>query len=543
MNNQLTNGSWAYLLLAVMLVGYGCAPAPTESEPSTSVATEDLAVNSADEAATPAASDAYPVPDGDAQQLTDFINELSQTPPKGDSDEAKTRDLGEQLEAKIVAAERLAAATDDDVYQMIAARTSLESLRVLRMIGRQDAGSRYDAYLSKLAAKENEQMKFLAEVGTYHSKLDGMSMGSVEPPEVIKELAALLDAHEQTQELLEVAMETAGTMAAQGMNPDAVEVGNLIAEKFRGSDDPRVTQIVEEIESQQAVAEIGELMQKMMMGDASAKMPLVEKAKEVLSGEVPLPVLMSLMNVSTNLEYSGNVDEAKLLYEMAGQHVEKIEEEVLREQLGQMVSGGLQRVEMVGKPFEVTGQTLDGSPFNWSDYRGKVVLVDFWATWCGPCIQEIPNVKSNYDTFNSRGFEVVGINLDDDPESAKQFLESQELPWATVISDDPENVGFKDPNATRYSVLAIPFLVLVDADGNVAALHVRGEKLTEALESMLPSDAPTESEGDEADGDVELGEQTGDAVPESATEDSVEMTIDDAETLPPDVGDDDGDGQ
>ena len=70
--------------------------------------------------------------------------------------------------------------------------------------------------------------------------------------------------------------------------------------------------------------------------------------------------------------------------------------------------------KLVGQPLVLTGNTTDGAAFNWAAYRGKVVLVDFWATWCGPCRREMPNVKALYEKHKAKGFEVVGVSLDKD---------------------------------------------------------------------------------------------------------------------------------
>ncbi|HEY1065750.1 MAG TPA: thioredoxin-like domain-containing protein [Pirellulales bacterium] len=132
------------------------------------------------------------------------------------------------------------------------------------------------------------------------------------------------------------------------------------------------------------------------------------------------------------------------------------------------------------KPLELEGDLVDGGKLDWASYRGKIVLIDFWATWCGPCVAEIPSVKTLYSAYHDKGFEIVGISLDDDAEELKKFLLENGMTWPQLHVD-----GGKHPMAEKYNVRAIPTMILVGKDGKVLKASARGPKLAEALKELF----------------------------------------------------------
>lgn len=149
------------------------------------------------------------------------------------------------------------------------------------------------------------------------------------------------------------------------------------------------------------------------------------------------------------------------------------------------IEGQLRRIKLPGNVMELEGATLTGEKFDWASYRGKVVLVDYWATWCAPCRQELPNVKKAYKKYHAQGFEVIGISLDDDPDKLQSFLNDQKIAWTTLFEPEEQYRGWSHPMAVRYGISAIPMAILVGKDGKVVSMSARGPELSRLLEELL----------------------------------------------------------
>lgn len=131
---------------------------------------------------------------------------------------------------------------------------------------------------------------------------------------------------------------------------------------------------------------------------------------------------------------------------------------------------------------ELEGKSPDGTIYRLSDLKGKVVLVDFWASWCGPCRRENPNVKAMYQKYHSKGFEVFSVSLDSDEISWKSAIQMDGLSWPYHISTLKR---WSCPLAASYQVRSIPFSVLVDARGLIVGIGLRGEALQNKLAEIF----------------------------------------------------------
>lgn len=130
---------------------------------------------------------------------------------------------------------------------------------------------------------------------------------------------------------------------------------------------------------------------------------------------------------------------------------------------------------------EISGKTV-----SLSDYQGKVVLVDFWATWCGPCIQELPNVIAAYEKYHPKGFEIVGVSLDESKKDLKKFLKAHpKMTWVQNF----DGKGWENAVGKIYGVQSIPYTLLLDRTGKIVNKDLRGDALGAAVGQLLAAAA------------------------------------------------------
>lgn len=216
-----------------------------------------------------------------------------------------------------------------------------------------------------------------------------------------------------------------------------------------------------------------------------------DEIMQKVDADGPQMIDVSIINVAAqNLDGVDNDFAANLLKEAIPKFEASDDEEIKQAIADSNLEGMIRRLTLLGNPLELKGKFLSGEEINWDSYRGKVVLVDFWATWCGPCKAELPNVLKMYEAYHDKGFDVVGVSLDDTAEEAK----SDKLPWDSIFPENEDDRKFEHPLVKYYGITGIPTAILVDKEGKVVSMNARGPLLREKLQELLgdPVEKPAE---------------------------------------------------
>ena len=195
----------------------------------------------------------------------------------------------------------------------------------------------------------------------------------------------------------------------------------------------------------------------------AASLAEFEKGIRALQKEFPKrpEVLQMLLELAENAE----ADKAR------GMLQEITNTAVASDETKESAASQLKKLDAVGKPVDLQFSSVDGRPVDLAKLKGKVVLIDFWATWCAPCLAELPHVKEAYEKLHPKGMEIVGISLDREKESLTEFVSSHHMEWPQYF----DGQEWQNKFAVQFHIDSVPAMWLVDKKGNLRDINARAD--------------------------------------------------------------------
>lgn len=279
-------------------------------------------------------------------------------------------------------------------------------------------------------------------------------------------------------------------LVQMGFTEAAETVRQTIVDQYRTATDPQLRGEAWLIETQASQAYQNFLVAFRALGtnefDPAAALAAVRGLYEAF------PSVQTLEQIATavsNIEYSGQIGLSQDIVAFAQPALANHADADLAN-IDKLLSDHSKRMSLLNNTLQLSGLVgFDGAELDLQQYAGKVVLVDFWASWCVRCMNEIPAIRAAHQEFASQGFAVLSVNMDEKIDKARSFVEQQKFPWRSFYSDNPQLLGFSAPFARQLGINAIPFMILVGQDGKVSALHVRGDRLRPAILELMKATA------------------------------------------------------
>lgn len=165
---------------------------------------------------------------------------------------------------------------------------------------------------------------------------------------------------------------------------------------------------------------------------------------------------------------------------LAEQHLQTYPDAPMNPKIKAMIDRKTATAKLKTEPLDLQFTALDGAVVDLAKMRGKVVLIDFWATWCGPCVKEVPNVVEAYKKLHPKGFEIIGVSLDKDKAKLEAFIKENGMAWPQYF----DGKGWQNEISSRFGIQSIPAMWLVDKKGMLVETNARKD-LEQKVEKLL----------------------------------------------------------
>ncbi|QDU96893.1 TlpA family protein disulfide reductase [Lignipirellula cremea] len=424
---------------------------------------------------------------------------------------------------RVKAADQLLAAPTATVQQRDAAINSkYEALRMLQgTTGDMSFLKETETFLTSLKNDKEEHVRDYATRMLFLLQVERLQVeGKTAIDGTMAELDRLIAMPDRNERTFQDAQTIVPALLQLEEEEQALEAMRRIGQAFLDYPDEQVVFAANELLARYNIARMGyeDKYTAVMQNDTPEnRAEVIETLKKAMAESPSASAFQFSKQAAEFFERRGNYADAVKVYEALHQTYSNHEIPEFAEEAKITVDYASKRIQLIGQPFQVVGTTPDGTPLDWNAYKGKVVLIDFWATWCGPCLEELPQVKKVYEAYHDKGLEIVSINTDKKMDDVQRFFRSNEMPWKTVLSE----IGVPEGESTlmdRCGVSTIPFMFVVNREGVVVDIHTRGDRLLEVLAEQL---GPVEGLGEPAPAPAPA--PGGAASPQSSYEPSLEM--------------------
>ncbi len=388
-------------------------------------------------------------------------------------------------EMKLQASEALIARNDSSREKELGILGKLESLSQLAGLGDRLRATELMSFANENASFESKDVARQSALVLLGFAVSNLANGSGQPEVLLRQVDVILADRDQLR-LPEFKMmdNVVTVLQRKGLNDLAQQVTTKTIDAFCDNPEPNIAYTVWQMEAVKD-ADFQNAMQQLK--SAKPDPALVRQATENYFKKAPGRwFLVWLAGEIKNLEFGGHMETAGAVAEFVDANSGALQSEVLKTLVATEVDAYKLHVSLIGKRLEL-GELADlnGQPLNLESLRGKVVLVNYWASWCSTCRAEFPALQKLYENYRDQGLEMVFVNLDESVSAMSGVLQVTNLPGIHVRSSNPARLGVASSAAQQVGLRATPFSLLLDREGNVIKLQVHGEELEKELAALL----------------------------------------------------------
>ncbi len=352
-----------------------------------------------------------------------------------------------------------------------------------------EAARELEKYAAELSASSDLDLAHQGRVVLMGFQLQSLQNGvSSDPNDLLASAEGLFTrAADRNFPELMILLQSSQVLDQMGFDEAAQRMDAIIVEEFRQASDPKLRNEAWNIETRGSQALENYLIAfRSLSSEAFDSTTAIAAARQLFTEFPSVQTLEQLAGTVVSIEYGGNAALSRQLVDFIDNNLKQFAPSEQTAAILQTLDGSKKRNAIVAQPLTLNGLVgFDGQPFQAADYAGKVVLVDFWASWCTNCLNEIPEIRRVYKELHDSGFEVISVNMDENLKAAQEFVEKRNFPWRSYHAADTDRLGFRSQFAEELGIAAIPFMLLVSVDGQVTELHVRGERLMPSVRALL----------------------------------------------------------
>ena len=339
----------------------------------------------------------YPVPEG-KEALLGFLKQLQRQQPKGQTQQELLDDFRAMHSARIQAADKLLKQSQEKQDRVAATQAKLDAMRALARLGDRQAEKELNGYSRTVSQDPDPEIANLGRLMLFGMSLETLGSGEmtdVQP--LVAELKKLIADQPNAPGVFMLARQAAVMLQQLGHKDAAAEAYQTIGNAYKNSQDPQIAAEVRsmleqaQVQAQEKELDLDGKLRSLLTGQPNSAPPVLDVLKALLGVPTPGEYALNVVSqVAQLLEISGNYKEATEAFTLLESTYKNHPDAAVAKQATARAENGRRRSALIGQPFTVEGVQTDGSPFDWGKYQGKVVLVDFWATWCAPACKRFP---------------------------------------------------------------------------------------------------------------------------------------------------------